>query len=189
MITPAYVRTMAAYNRWQNENLYGAAEVLSDEVRKSQRGAFFGSIHGTLNHLVWGDQIWMSRFAGTPRPKADGIPNSLNMYESWEDLKRERAAFDEVIIGWAEKLDPTWLEGDLTWFSGAAQREVTKPKSLLVTHMFNHQTHHRGQAHCLLTALSGEAPSFDLLVFQRQTCSGLVSGQGGDFSQPERRAK
>ena len=74
----------------------------------------------------------MSRFAGTPRPKADGIPNSLNMYESWGDLKRERAAFDEVIIGWAEKLDPAWLGGDLTWFSGAAQREVTKPKGLLV---------------------------------------------------------
>src|SRR3979409_86306 len=84
MITPDYVRTMATYNRWQNENLYGAAEALSDEVRKQQRGAFFGSIHATLNHLVWGDQIWMSRFAGTPRPKADGIPNSLRTYEIWE---------------------------------------------------------------------------------------------------------
>ena len=83
---------MAGYNRWQNENLYGAAEALSDEERKAQRGAFFGSIHGTLNHLLWADQMWMSRFAGTPRPKADGIPNSLDMYESWDDLKRERAA-------------------------------------------------------------------------------------------------
>ena len=126
MITREYVRTMAVYNRWQNENLYGTAEALSDEVRKAQRGAFFGSIHATLNHLVWADQMWMSRFAGTPRPNAAGIPNSLNMYESWEDLKRERAAFDEVIIGWAEKLDPAWLEGDLTWFSGAAKREMTQ---------------------------------------------------------------
>ena len=162
MITPAYVRTMAAYNRWQNENLYGAADGLGDEVRKAQRGAFFGSIHGTLNHLVWGDQIWMSRFAGTPRPKAAGIPNSLNMYESWEDLKRERAAFDEVIIGWAETLDPTWLQGDLTWFSGAAQREVTKPKGLLVAHMFNHQTHHRGQVHCMLTQCGAKPGATDL---------------------------
>ncbi len=74
MITPEYVRTMAAYNRWQNQNLYGAADELSDAQRKEQRGAFFGSIHGTLSHLLWGDQIWMSRFAGTPRPKAAGIP-------------------------------------------------------------------------------------------------------------------
>ncbi len=128
MITPAYVRTMADYNRWQNRSLYGAADGLSDEVRKQQRGAFFGSIHGTLNHLLFGDQIWMSRFAGTPKPKAAGIPDSVGMYERWEDLKRERAAFDEVIIGWAEKLDPKWLEGDLTWYSGAAKRDVTKPK-------------------------------------------------------------
>ena len=92
MITPEYARTMAVYNRWQNENLYGTADALSDEVRKQQRGAFFGSIHGTLNHLVWGDQIWMSRFASTPRPNADGIPNSTTMYERWDDLKRERKA-------------------------------------------------------------------------------------------------
>ena len=76
MITPAYVRKMAAYNRWQNQNLYGTAGKLSDEQRKQQRGAFFGSIAGTLSHLLWADQIWMSRFAGTPRPKAAGIPDS-----------------------------------------------------------------------------------------------------------------
>ena len=70
MITPAYVRKMAAYNRWQNQNLYGTAGKLSDEHRKQQRGAFFGSIAGTLSHLLWADQIWMSRFAGTPRPKS-----------------------------------------------------------------------------------------------------------------------
>ncbi len=84
MITLAYVRTMADYNRWQNRNLYGCADKLSDQQRKEQRGAFFGSIHATLNHLVWADQIWMSRFAGTPRPKAAGIPDSIAMYERWE---------------------------------------------------------------------------------------------------------
>jgi uncharacterized damage-inducible protein DinB len=149
MITPEYVRTMAVYNRWQNENIYGTADALSDEARKQQRGAFFGSIHGTLNHLVWGDQIWMSRFAGTPRPKADGIPNSLSMYESW-----------------AEKVDPAWLEGDLTWFSGGAKRELTKPTGLLVAHFFNHQTHHRGQVHCMLTQ-SGVKPAITDLAFRQ----------------------
>ena len=82
MITSDYVRTMASYNRWQNENLYGAAGTLTDAQRKEQRGAFFGSIHGTLNHLLWGDQMWMSRFAGTPKPKAPGIPGSTAMFES-----------------------------------------------------------------------------------------------------------
>lgn len=162
MITPAYVRTMAAYNRWQNRNLYGCADALTDEQRKEQRGAFFGSIHGTLSHLLWGDQIWMSRFAGTPRPKAAGIPESPTMVEGWDDLKRERAAFDEVIIAWADKLDPQWLEGDLTWYSGGAKRDLTKPKGLLLTHFFNHQTHHRGQVHCMLTQCGTRPGATDL---------------------------
>jgi len=166
MITQAYVRTMADYNRWQNRNLYAAADGLSDVERKQQRGAFFGSIHGTLNHLLWGDQIWMSRFAGTPRPKAAGIPESPAMFERWDDLKRERAAFDEIMIGWADKLAPEGFEGDLTWFSGAAGREVTKPKALLIAHIFNHQTHHRGQVHCMLTQC-GMKPGATDLPFQR----------------------
>jgi uncharacterized damage-inducible protein DinB len=166
MITLAHVRTMADYNRWQNENLYGAADRLSDAQRKEQRGAFFGSIHGTLNHLLYGDQIWMSRFAGTPKPKAPGIPESVSMYESWDDLKREREAFDRVIVDWAERLDPAWLEGDLTWVSGVLGREVSRPKWLLVTHFFNHQTHHRGQVHCLLTQF-GLDPGVTDLPFRR----------------------
>jgi len=140
MIAPGYVRRMADYNRWQNANLYGAADTLTDEQRKLPRGAFFGSIHATLNHLLWGDQFWMSRFAGTPKPRAPGIPESVAMFASWDDLKRERRAFDQVIIDWADKLDPRWLDGDLTWFSGATGRELTKPKGLLVAHLFNHQT-------------------------------------------------
>ena len=108
----------------------------------------------------------MSRFAGTPKPKADGIPNSVAMFESWDDLKRERAAFDQVIIDWASRLDPHWLEGDLTWFSGAAGRELTKPAALLVAHLFNHQTHHRGQVHCMLTQ-AGVKPGATDLPFQR----------------------
>ena len=166
MITSDYVRTMASYNRWQNESLYGAADTLTDAQRKEQRGAFFGSIHGTLNHLLWADQMWMSRFDGTSKPKSPGIPGSTAMYEAWDDLKRERAAFDQVMADWAGKLEPAWLEGDLTWFSGAAGREVTKPKWLLVTHLFNHQTHHRGQVHCLLTQC-GVKPGATDLPFQR----------------------
>jgi uncharacterized damage-inducible protein DinB len=162
MITVGYVRAMAEYNRWQNDNLYGAADGLGDAARKAPRGAFFGSIHGTLNHLLWADQIWMSRFAGTPRPTVATIPESVGMHEGWDDLKRERAAFDQVILDWARQLDPAWLEGDLVWFSGAVGREVSKPKWLLVTHLFNHQTHHRGQVHCLLTQAGAKPGTTDL---------------------------
>ena len=166
MITSDYVRTMASYNRWQNESLYGAADTLTDAQRKEQRGAFFGSIHGTLNHLLWADQMWMSRFAGTPRPKGKRPADSTAECETWDDLKAARGAFDATIIGWAAALEASWLQGELTWFSGAAGREVTKPKWLLVTHMFNHQTHHRGQVHCMLTQC-GVKPGATDLPFQR----------------------
>jgi uncharacterized damage-inducible protein DinB len=162
MITVEHIRAMAAYNRWQNENLYGAADQLTDAARKEQRGAFFGSIHATLNHLLWGDQAWMSRFAGTPKPRVPSIPESVGMHEAWDELKRERVAFDGVIVDWAERLDPAWLAGDLTWFSAAMGREVSKSKWLLVTHMFNHQTHHRGQVHCMLTQAGVRPGTTDL---------------------------
>ena len=70
MIDPAYVQRMARYNRWQNANLYGVADTLPDEERRRERGAFFGSIHKTLSHLLWGDQVWMSRFTDVQRPEA-----------------------------------------------------------------------------------------------------------------------
>jgi len=161
-----YFRRFARYNAWANRRLYEAAAALSPTEYRAQRPSFFGSIHATLNHLVYGDQIWMSRFAGTPQPKAASIAQSVGMYEGWDELKRERQAFDRVIIDWAQRLDPAWLEGDLTWFSGASQREVTKPKWLLVTHFFNHQTHHRGQVHCLLTQF-GVKPGDTDLPFRR----------------------
>jgi uncharacterized damage-inducible protein DinB len=162
MITPGYVRAMAEYNRWQNDNLYGAADGLGDAARRAARGAFFGSIHATLNHLLWADQVWMSRLAGTPNPRVASIPESVGLHESWDGLKRERAAFDQVMVDWAEGLDPAWLEGDLTWHSGAVGREVTRPRWLLVTHLFNHQTHHRGQVHCLLTQAGAKPGTTDL---------------------------
>ena len=161
MITSDYVRTMASYNRWQNESLYGGAGTLTDAQRKEQRGAFFGSIHATFNHLLWADQIWMSRLAGSPRPEG-GIPESVSRHAQWSDLKRERGAFDEIIIDWADHLDPAWLAGDLTWYSVAAKTELSNPRWLLVTHMFNHQTHHRGQTHCMLTQAGGKPKDTDL---------------------------
>ncbi|MHA1165757.1 MAG: DinB family protein [Alphaproteobacteria bacterium] len=162
MITPGYVQQMSVYNRWMNDGIFGACDQLSDDDRKKNCGAFFKSIHGTFNHLLWADQIWMHRFAATPAPQSEGIPGSVSQYASYNDLKRERAAFDQVIDAWATDIDPGSLEGELTWYSGIAGREITKPRWLLITHMFNHQTHHRGQVHCLLTRFGVETPTTDL---------------------------
>lgn len=163
MIDRAYVQRMARYNRWQNENLYGVADRLSEEERGRERGAFFGSIHKTLNHLLWGDQIWMSRLADTKKPAA-GIPESVGLIDDWENLKSERRSFDRTILDWADTLEPTWLAAEQMYFSIATGRNVTKPRWVLVTHMFNHQTHHRGQVHCMLTQAGGRPHDTDLPV-------------------------
>lgn len=162
MISPAHVQTMARYNRWQNQSIYAAADRLEEAQRREERGAFFGSIHATLNHLLWADRTWMHRLAGWPAPEPKNIKESLAYFEDWDALKRERQAADEALIGWAEQLGPESLAGDLTWYSGASGREMTRPKWILITHLFNHQTHHRGQVHCLLTQLGAKPEATDL---------------------------
>ena len=162
MIDQAYVQRLARYNRWQNRSLYAAADTLSDAERRRDRGAFWGSIHGTLAHILWGDQQWMVRLAGTPSPRAKSGRESIDAYPEWAELTAHRIAFDEAIIRWADGLDPKWLAGDLTYYSGIAKRDLSKPKWLLVTHLFNHQTHHRGQAHCMLTAAGAKPADTDL---------------------------
>lgn len=164
MITPEYLQKMSVYNRWMNEGIYGACDQLSDEDRKKDCGAFFKSIHGTLNHILWSDQIWMHRFAATPAPVSPDIPGSVSQYASYETLKRERNTFDQVIDDWASGIRPADLEGDLSWYSGAAGRDVTQPLSVLITHLFNQQTHHRGQVHCMLTGYGVKTADTDLAL-------------------------
>ena len=163
MITPAYIRTMAEYNAEMNRRLYGAAARLSDAERRASRGAFWGNIHGTLNHLLWGDSQWMSRFDNWPKPTA-AIKQSGQMIDDFAELSAARELADADISKWAAKVDSAWLEEDLTWFSGAANREVRAPLRLLVTHFFNHQTHHRGQVHAMLTAAGQETGDTDLFL-------------------------
>ena len=162
MITPAHVQVMARYNRWQNRSIYAAADTLQDSERKEPRGAFFGSVHGTLNHLLWGDRMWMHRLAGWQAPSPKSIRESLDYYPDWDALQRERQSSDEAILDWADGLAPSALEGGLSWYSGAVGHDVTRPKWLLITHLFNHQTHHRGQVHCLLTQLGAKPQDTDL---------------------------
>jgi uncharacterized damage-inducible protein DinB len=163
MIDVACVQCMARYNQWQNQNVYGAADQLSAQERRRERGAFFGSIEKTLSHLLWADRIWMSHFGAAPRPPG-GIPESALLYSDWETLKLERSAFDAKIIGWSDQVGRDWLESDLTWFSNAAKTEMTRPRWLLVVHMFNHQAHHRGQVHCLITQSGGKLHDTDLAL-------------------------
>jgi uncharacterized damage-inducible protein DinB len=161
MIDRAYVQRMARYNRWQNESLYGVADALPDAERRRERGAWFGSIHKTFNHLLWGDQAWMHRLADTPKPQA-GIPDSVALFDDWAGLKSERTRFDRTIIDWADNVEDAWLAADMTFYSFATKRDWTRPRWMLVTHMFNHQTHHRGQVHAMLTQAGGWPGDTDL---------------------------
>lgn len=161
MITPEYARVMARYNRWQNRSIYGAADTLTNAERHLDRGAFFGSIHGTLSHLLWGDTIWMSRFDGWEPPNM-GIPGSASFTMDWAEMSSARVAADQKIIDWADRLTADDLTGYLSWFSGAVNREVTKRRTLLIMQLFNHQTHHRGQVHAMLTAAGARPDDTDL---------------------------
>ena len=163
MISISYVRALAAYNRWQNTSLYAASGTLTDAERKEERGAFFGSIHGTLNHLLWGDTLWLSRFgAAAPPPAVSGMAETTGLHPDWDDLVAARGACDDALTAWAEKLDPAWLDGDLTWTSMALGKEFSQPKWFLATHLFNHQTHHRGQVHAMLTAAGAKPDDTDM---------------------------
>ena len=163
MITPAYLRTMAAYNSEMNRRLYAAAARLPESERQAERGAFWGSLHGTLAHLVWGDRMWMARFDGWPRPEVP-LRESGRWIADFAALTAARTGTDAGIEDWAGRVDQAWLEQDLVWVSGAAQREMRAPRGFLVTHVFNHQTHHRGQAHALITAAGEATGDTDLML-------------------------
>lgn len=161
MITVDHPRMMARYNAWQNRSLYAAADRLSDDQRHEDRGAFFGSIYGTLSHLYWADTIWMARFTGGEKPTLT-LKETVNFEAGWPALQEERVALDRRILVWADALSPEWLGGDLSWFSGALQRDVARPRSELLVHFFNHQTHHRGQVHAMLTSFGARPEDTDL---------------------------
>lgn len=162
MITPAFAQKMARYNAWQNESLYAAADTLSDEARRADRGAFFKSIHGTLSHLLWADAMWMSRVADGPAP-AIALRESPAFCAEWAALKEEREATDARLLAFADALSEAALDGDFSWYSGAKQTDIVKPRKLVVAHIFNHQTHHRGQVHAMLTAAGARPQDTDLI--------------------------
>lgn len=158
MINPAYCQTMAKYNQWMNQKLYRICAEIPDEVRKQDRGAFFKSVHGTLNHLLFGDRIWMGRFID--KPFAAKIGDEL--CSDFIQLQQEREITDRQILEWTQQLSSEWLAQPFIYKSGVDGKTRTMPAWVLVTHMFNHQTHHRGQLTTLLSQLGYDPGVTDL---------------------------
>ncbi|MEO8386971.1 MAG: DinB family protein [Polaromonas sp.] len=180
MDTPTFTenyRLLARYNHWLNERLYAACEALTDEERKRERGAFFGSIHHTLGHLVLADQVWLRRFAQC------GVENGIHfaslgadvidmpeaytldmvLYEDWTGLKAKRLQLDTAIEQWTADM-PEAYPGMTMRYSNSkgVQREHAVWKA--ITHFFNHQTHHRGQATTLITQAGAAVGVTDLIA-------------------------
>ena len=150
---------MARYNQWMNEKLYRVCADIPDEDRKRDLGAFFKSIHGTLNHLLYGDKAWMGRFRRKPFP-VTVIGQTL--YEDFEELRADRQETDQQILEWSQNLSSEWLELPFEYTSNVDGKTRVLPTWILVMHLFNHQTHHRGQVTTLIKQLGREPGITDL---------------------------
>jgi uncharacterized damage-inducible protein DinB len=159
MITQEYCLTMAQYNRWMNRKLFAVAAQLSDEERKRDLGAFFKSIDGTLNHLLWGDSVWFGRFVGEllATGKTDATLES-----EFAALRSRREALDDRMVQWAQAVTPERLAATLRWTSGIDGKVRELPFAVCVMQMFNHETHHRGQVTTLLKQLGIDPGETDL---------------------------
>lgn len=142
--------SMAAYNRWMNDKIYALAGELTDEQRKRDLGAFFKSIHGTLNHILVADEAWLQRLARLPVTLR---PPDHELFSEFGELRQARRAMDEKLGAWAAALDEQTLGPTLDFYSGVYKRNRSIPYWAAVVHTFNHQTHHRGQVATLLKQL------------------------------------
>jgi uncharacterized damage-inducible protein DinB len=151
MITPEFARRMSRYSCWQNGQIYDLADKISEEARREDLGMCFGSIHNTLSHMLWDDHMLMSCMIGAELPPVTTVRTSVNLHEDWETLKQAHEASDIRIRDWTDTLTADWLTGDAIWQSGAAEQTARKPRGMLIMQLFNHQTHHRGQLHVMLS--------------------------------------
>jgi uncharacterized damage-inducible protein DinB len=171
VMTKPLFSMLAGYNAWANRRLYDAAERLSDADYRADRGAFFKSVHGTLNHLLVADRVWMRRFT-----REGEAPNRLDaiLFERLDELRAARRAEDERIVRYVEALGNEALAGRIRYRTITNPADIEQPLAPALMHVFNHQTHHRGQVHALLTGLTGDAPPLDLILFQRESGMGLA---------------
>ena len=159
----ANFRRMAGYNRWANQRLYEAAGKLSPEAFAAPRSGFFPSLLKTLNHILVGDTVWMGRLeaTGSSIKSLDQI-----LHTEFGALKSARAAMDDRIAAFVDGVAPARLEEDLVYRTVAGEAMTTQVAQVL-QHFFNHQTHHRGQAHAMLSSTEVAPPSLDLILFLR----------------------
>ena len=158
--TSNYFQRLSQYNRWMNERLYQVCEAIPDSIRKEDRGAFFRSIHGTLNHLLLADKLWLSRFLYQP---FEFHSLDQELYTEFELLHQERQKTDQQIQDWVDSLTDEQLNSLFSFTSFSQQRECVFPLWHVALHFFNHQTHHRGQITTLLTQSGYEPGVTDLL--------------------------
>ncbi len=158
-----YFDLLARYNAWANERLYDACARLDDREYRAPRPSFFGSIHATLNHLLVGDRLWMSRIEGPPL----GYALNQILHEDFAELRAARRAQDESFIRLVAGLPAERLDQPLDYANTKGQRFQT-PLRLVMGHIINHQTHHRGQVHDMLSQTAVPPPELDLIIFVRQ---------------------
>lgn len=165
------LRLLASYNTWMNAKLYKAAGELTADELAEDRGAFFGSVFRTLNHIAVADRIWLRRFAEHPSQpevlapvRALPLPKSLDeiLFPDLDQLSAHRAMLDAVIERWVGGLTDADLNQTLRYTNSKGAQ--AKRLSGLVLHFFNHQTHHRGQATTLLSQFGKDVGVTDLLA-------------------------
>lgn len=154
----------ATYNSWANARVYEAAAALDDEALRRDTGAFFGSMLGTLNHILVADRVWLKRFTGE-----GDAPASLDaiLFDDLAKLRVAREAEDRRITKWIGGLAEKAFAGRFTYMTVTDMRTVSQRLAPALDHFFNHQTHHRGQAHMILTVLGQPSLQLDLIYFQR----------------------
>ena len=163
MIEAEYVRTFARYNAWQNRQLTQSLTGVSEDILRADRGAFFGSIMGTLNHILWADTLWMSRFHDRIPAPATPAADHLTFTPTFAVWSADRFRLDGAIRMWADTLRTLDLKRPIAWYSGTLERDMKQPLELCIVHFFNHQIHHRGQVHAMMTAAGLTAPVSDMV--------------------------
>jgi len=159
----AYFERMAQYNLWANAKAYGLCAKLPAAELDAPRAAFFPSILRTLNHILVADRIWMSRLLGS----SISMPLNTVLYEKFDELRSARMAEDQAIIEFTRNLTDAEVTADLTYHSVAGDA-YTMPRDLILAHMFNHQTHHRGQLSNMLIEAGLGPLEIDLVFFARE---------------------